>query len=55
MKYMNFIDKFVMVAKFNECRCSLINLMSLDFSQICFRYDFIDKLYILINSRILIN
>jgi hypothetical protein len=26
MKYMNLIDNFVMVAEFDEYRCSLINL-----------------------------
>jgi hypothetical protein len=28
MKYMNLIDNFVMVVKFDECRCSPINLMN---------------------------
>jgi hypothetical protein len=55
MKYMNLIDNFVMIVKFDEFRCSLINLMYLDFSRLYYCYDFIDKLYTLINSKILIN
>jgi len=34
MKYMNLIDNFVMVAKFDECRYSQINLMNLGCSQL---------------------
>jgi uncharacterized protein YerC len=50
MKYMNLIDNFVMVVKFDEFRCLLINLMN---SSYC--YGFVDKLCTLINSKILIN
>ena len=38
MKYMNFIDNFVMIAKFDEYRCSLINLKNLGFSQLYYHY-----------------
>jgi hypothetical protein len=55
MKYMNLIDNFVMIAKSNECRCSSINLINLDFSQLYYCYDFVNKLYTLINLEILIN
>jgi hypothetical protein len=55
MKYMNLIDNFVMVVKFNECRCSPINLMNLGFSWLYYYYGFVDKLCTLINLKILIN
>ena len=44
MKYINLIDNFVIVAKFDEFRCSRIN-----------RYGFLGKLCTLINPNILIN
>jgi hypothetical protein len=50
MKYMSLIDNFVMVVKFDELRCLLINLMN---SSYC--YDFVDKLCTLINAKISIN
>ena len=55
MKYMNLIDNFFMVAKFDECRCLPINLMNLDFSQLCYHYGFVNKSCTLINLKILIN
>ena len=55
MKYMNLIDNFIMVAKSNECRCSSINLINLDFSHLYYCYGFVDKLCTLINPKILIN
>ena len=56
MKYMNFINNFVMVRAlmFDECS-SVINLMNLCFSLLYYYYDFVDKLCILINPKILIN
>jgi len=50
MKYMNLIDNFVMVAKFDECKCLPINLMILGFRLLYYRYGFVDKLCTLINS-----
>jgi hypothetical protein len=44
-----------MVAKFDEGRCSPINLMNLNFSRLYYRYGFVDKLCTLINPTILIN
>ena len=44
MKYMILIDNFVMIARFDECSCSTINLMNLDFSQLYYRYGFVNKL-----------
>jgi len=32
MKYMDLIDNFVMIMKFDECKCSMINLMNIGFS-----------------------
>jgi hypothetical protein len=55
MKYMNWVSNFIMVVKFDECRCLSINLMNLSFSWLCYCYGFIDKLCILINPRILLN
>jgi hypothetical protein len=55
MKYMNLIDNFFMIAKSNECRCSSINLINLDFSQLYYCYGFVNKLCTLINLEILIN
>jgi len=34
MKYMNLINNFIIVVKFDECRCSPINLMTLDFGRL---------------------
>jgi hypothetical protein len=31
MKYMNLINNFIIVVKFDEYKCSPINLMTLDF------------------------
>ena len=31
MKYMNLFDNFVMVPKFDKCKCSQINLMNIGF------------------------
>jgi len=50
MKYMNLIDNFVMVVKFDECKCLPINLMILGFRLLYYRYGFVDKLCTLINS-----
>ena len=55
MKYMILFDTFVIVLKFDECRCSSINLMNLGFSRLCYHYGFVNKLYTLINLKILIN
>jgi len=44
MKYKNWIDNFVMVAKFDEFRYSPINLMNLGFNQLCYCYGSVDKL-----------
>jgi len=55
MKYMNLIDNFVIVAKFDECRCSRINFINLDISRLYYRYGFLDKLRTLVNPNILIN
>ena len=38
MKYTNLIDNFVMVAKFDECRCLPINLKNLDSSRLYYHY-----------------
>ena len=38
MKYMNLIDNFVMVVKFDECKCSPINFMNLGSSLLYYRY-----------------
>jgi hypothetical protein len=47
MKYMNFIDNFVMVEKFDEYRCSPINLMNLSYNQLYYRY--ICRLFIIVS------
>jgi len=55
MKYMNLINNFIMIVKFDECRCSAINLMTLDFGRLYYCYGFVNKLCTLINPKILIN
>ena len=52
---MNLIDNLVIILKFDECRGSQINFMNLGFSQLYYRYGFLDKLWTLINHNILIN
>ena len=55
MRYMDLIDNFVMVVKFDEYICLTINLMNLDLNWLCYHYIFVDKLCTLINPKILIN
>jgi len=43
MKYMNLINNFIIVVKFDECRCSSINLMTL------ILIDYITVMVLLIN------
>jgi len=55
MKYKNLIDNFVVIVKFDECRCSPINLINLGFNLLYYCHGFVDKLCNLINLKILIN